>query len=126
MTQDEFAAYVGSLESHDTNIDPDILRSLHAVIGIAGEAGELLDQVKRVFVYHTQFDTTHLVEEMGDLFHYLTMLMNIHGFNLDEIREANVRKLHVRYPGGYSHERAVNRNTDKECIALEEPNADDI
>lgn len=121
MEQSEFEAYVGSLESRETTVNPTVLRSIHASIGIAGEAGEILDQVKRVLVYGASFDRVHLIEEMGDLFHYLTMLMNIHAITLDEVRNANVRKLAVRYPGNvFTPKRATTRNRSAERAAMED------
>lgn len=120
-TQGEFAAYVNSLEaSEDVLIESKTLRSVHAVLGMAGETGEIVDHIKKVFVYKGfAFDRVHVVEELGDLFHYMTRLMNIHGITLDEVRDANVRKLRARYPDGYSHERAINRDHTAERRALE-------
>jgi len=120
MEQSKYAAYVGSLEAFNPATAPIVLRSLHASIGIAGEAGEILDQVKRAFVYGASFDRVHLIEEMGDLFHYLTMLMNVHMVTLDEMRDANVRKLSVRYPDNvFTPKNAITRNLPAERAALE-------
>lgn len=115
-TQGEFAAYVGSLESReDVLIDSKTLRSIHAALGMAGEVGELVDHVKKTFVYRGfNFDRLHVIEELGDLFHYMTMFMNIHNITLDDIRDANIRKLQARYPEGYTHERAIHRNVQVE------------
>ena len=44
----------------------------HMSVGIVGEAGELLDAVKRITIYRKPADRDNLVEEMGDLEFYVT------------------------------------------------------
>jgi len=121
VTQEEFATFVANLESNqDMSLESHTLRSVHAVLGMAGETGEIVDHIKKVFVYKGfEFERGYAVEELGDLFYYMTLLMNVHGITLDEVRDANMRKLQVRYPDGYSHERAINRNHAVERAAME-------
>lgn len=49
---------------------PHTVDRLHMAIGLAGEAGELLDAVKRVIIYQKAPDIENLTEEMGDLEFY--------------------------------------------------------
>lgn len=121
--QKEFAKFVLRLESSmDVPSKSQIIRSIHAALGIGGEAGEIQDIIKKHWVYGKPIDRVHLIEECGDLFHYFTMLLNVHGLTLDEIRDANIRKLKTRYPTGYTADCALNRNPSAERQALENQN----
>ena len=39
---------------------------MHMAAGISGEAGEVLDIVKKAFAYGKPIDRAHLIEELGD------------------------------------------------------------
>ena len=47
---------------------------IHAALGIGGEAGEILDHVKKVAFNNRALDDDHLVAEVGDLLWYLIIL----------------------------------------------------
>src|SRR5574343_533576 len=38
---------------------------LHAAVGISGEAGELLDAVKKTWIYNKSLDVQNVIEELG-------------------------------------------------------------
>ena len=44
---------------------------LHMVLGISGEAGEILDAIKKHVIYNKGLDLEHVIEELGDLEFYL-------------------------------------------------------
>ena len=119
MTQTEFTRYVRYLQKEPPEPTHLLLESIHALLGIGGESGELLDLIKKHWVYGSPLDRVHLIEELGDLFHYFTMFISGYGISLDEIRDANVRKLQVRYPNGYTQTDAKRRNPIAEREALE-------
>ena len=48
----------------------------HMATGVAGEAGELLDAIKKHVVYKRELDRENVVEELGDLRFYMAGLMN--------------------------------------------------
>ena len=73
---------------------------LHAGVGISGEAGELLDAIKKSWVYNKPLDRENLKEELGDILFYLTKLASMLGVTVDELCEINRRKLKQRYPSG--------------------------
>lgn len=85
---------------------------MHAAIGIAGEAGELLDAVKKTWVYNKVLDRANVVEELGDLNFYMQHLQNLLQISDDEIVEANIAKLRKRYAEGYS-DKAAQERVDK-------------
>ena len=47
-----------------------LLHSLHMKLGSAGEAGELLDALKKNLIYGKELDTANVVEELGDSLFY--------------------------------------------------------
>lgn len=82
---------------------------LHAAVGLSGESGEVLDHIKKLWVYDRPLDREQVIEEMGDVFHYFTMLMIGMDVSLKEIMEGNVAKLIKRYPNGFSKSDAIAR-----------------
>ena len=83
---------------------------MHAAIGISGEAGELLDAVKKTWVYGKPLDLENVREEIGDILFYVTAMMNMLGLDEEEIVLENVAKLEARYPGlTYTNEAAIAR-----------------
>jgi NTP pyrophosphatase (non-canonical NTP hydrolase) len=88
---------------------------VHASMGLAGEAGECLDLVKKSYAYDKPLDTDKLIEEAGDAFHYLNMLCLKLGealgkpFGIQDLIDHNVTKLRKRYPNGYSDAAAIAR-----------------
>jgi len=94
--------------------DPQLMHILHAVIGISGEAGELMDAVKKAIVYGKPIDYVNLQEEAGDLLFYLTLLVNESGMNFNDIMLENMKKLRLRYPNSkFTCDDALSRK-DKE------------
>jgi len=82
----------------------------HAAMGIAGEAGELLDAVKKHLVYGKQLDVANIREELGDLRFYIEAMQNILGIDSQDILQGNVNKLDTRYKKlTYSSEAAIAR-----------------
>lgn len=85
---------------------------LHAAIGIAGEGGELLDSVKKTWVYGKPLDEANLIEELGDLEFYMQALRTRLGVTRAYVLSANMNKLNIRYPKGYS-DKAAQERADK-------------
>lgn len=82
---------------------------LHAAIGICGEAGELLDAIKKHVIYGKVFDRVNVVEELGDIEFYMQMMRTALCVERIEILRANVEKLSKRYPVGYTDQAAIER-----------------
>lgn len=87
---------------------------LHAAVGIAGEAGEIIDAVKKYWVYNKPLDKDNLREELGDILFYIQAMATLLETDIQALTEANIAKLMKRYPaGGYSDHHAQAR-LDKE------------
>ena len=101
-----YSQFIDKLFKHDT---PD-MEHMHAALGVAGEAGELADAIKKHVVYGKPLDRANIVEELGDLRFYMQQIMNMHQITEEEVLQGNANKLSKRYPkGGYSNEAAIAR-----------------
>lgn len=83
---------------------------LHMGVGVSGEAGELLDAIKKNVIYGKPLDLENVVEELGDLEFYMERIRQITGITRQQTIDANIAKLGKRYSSGtYSNEQAQTR-----------------
>lgn len=100
----------GSQIALDLEQNPAACHLLHMAVGVSGEAGELLDVVKKAVIYQKPLDRENVVEELGDLRFYMAGLMNALGISEQELLYATNKKLAKRYASGsYSNEQAQER-----------------
>lgn len=78
-------------------------------LGLAGEAGETVDMLKKHWCHGKPLDTEKLAKELGDVLYYLAALSGVMGIDFNKVMEMNVDKLNARYPGGFSKEAAAKR-----------------
>ncbi len=84
-------------------------RLAYGALALAGEAGELVENVKH-FLYHGHaFDKANFIEELGDLLWYVAYNARTVGLTLDDVAEANLAKLRRRYEHGYSNAASIAR-----------------
>jgi NTP pyrophosphatase (non-canonical NTP hydrolase) len=101
-------------EQMAAEMTPEKAHLWHMVTCIAGEAGELIDTVKRHVIYGKNLDIGNIVEELGDLEFYLEGLRQGIDLPRELTLKHNIAKLSVRYAGlKYTDEAAVAR-ADKE------------
>jgi NTP pyrophosphatase (non-canonical NTP hydrolase) len=81
-----------------------------ALVGLAGELGEIAEPVKKALWSGHNLDLPHLQEEVGDLMWYLGLLCSALGISLGQAMNDNIEKLRKRYPDGFSAERSQQRN----------------
>lgn len=85
---------------------------LNAALGMGGEAGEVLDLVKKIrFHGHplTLEIRDRLLKETGDLLWYCALMAWALDTPLSHVALQNIAKLRKRYPDGFSIERSMNR-----------------
>lgn len=82
---------------------------LHAVLGIAGEAGELVDAFKKHLIYEKPFDTVNAKEELGDILWYMALACRVLSVTFEQLMEENIAKLRKRYPTEYTDADAAAR-----------------
>jgi NTP pyrophosphatase (non-canonical NTP hydrolase) len=83
-------------------------------LGLAGEAGEIVDQIKKHVYHGHELDREELIKEMGDYCWYFFHLMNHFSISEEEVFMKNVMKLQKRYSKGFSQEESKNRIEYKE------------
>ena len=84
-------------------------RLIIAALGLAGEAGEFANLVKKLTAHGHDISPETLAEELGDVLWYLAEAASACGIDLGSIGQQNVGKLRRRYPEGFSQERSINR-----------------
>lgn len=84
----------------------------HAGTGMAGEAGEVLEMTKKVWVYGAELDLAKFIKELGDMRFYYQAALNMLGITDEEVRAQNMKKLRVRYADGNYSDAAANARVD--------------
>lgn len=78
-------------------------------LGIAGEAGEVADLLKKVLHHGHDMDTAKLTKELGDVLWYVQAIAAVNGIKLSDVAQTNIDKLKTRYPNGWTSEDSINR-----------------
>ena len=87
-------------------------RLLNDALGLAGEAGEVADYLKKVLFHGHEMNPEEVIKECGDVLWYVTDMLDSLGYTLLYAAEKNKEKLRKRYPDGFSEERSRNRGDD--------------
>jgi NTP pyrophosphatase (non-canonical NTP hydrolase) len=85
--------------------DADVMVVWNA-IGLAGEAGEFCELVKKGVFHRKGIDREQAKKELGDVCWYLAALCTKLDLSLAEVMQANVEKLKLRYPDGWDQTRS--------------------
>ena len=92
------------------SLSPQKCHMIHMAVGVSGEAGELLDAIKKAVIYNKPIDIENVIEELGDLEFYMEGLRQGLGITRAETLSANIRKLGTRYKNlTYSDQQAQDR-----------------
>ena len=70
-------------------------------LGLAGEAGEVADIIKKHLAGAKEIDLTHLKEELGDVLWYIAEACDCFGFAMEDVANFNIEKLKKRHPNGF-------------------------
>jgi NTP pyrophosphatase (non-canonical NTP hydrolase) len=97
MTFDEYQKQ--ALTTAIFNPDPLMDKTIWAM-GVAGEAGEVIEKWKKVVAYKkgevTEQDTAELAKELGDVVWYIALLAHSLGLSFDDVMQQNLQKLQDR------------------------------
>lgn len=95
------------------NHPEDLMDKTIWVMGIAGEAGEVVEKWKKIVAYRegviTDQDKLGLKKEMGDVVWYVAVLANSLGMTFEEVMQLNVDKLRDRMERGVTKGTGDNR-----------------
>lgn len=95
-------------------LTPEKCHITHMAMGVSGEAGELLDAVKKHVMYNKDIDLENVIEEMGDLEFFLEGLRVAFGITREETLLHNIEKLGKRYGDGKFSNEAAQLRADKQ------------
>ena len=78
-------------------------------LGLAGEAGEVVELVKKHRYHGHELDAAAMTKELGDVLWYVAELCTASGLSMGEVAGQNIEKLRRRYPAGFSAARSRSR-----------------
>ena len=84
-------------------------RLIIAALGLAGEAGEFANIVKKLTAHGHDIPPNILADELGDVLWYVAEAASACGLKLGDLAQQNIDKLRRRYPDGFSEDRSRNR-----------------
>lgn len=86
---------------------------VYLALGLAGEAGEVVEKLKKLVRNKegdlTGFDVENFKKELGDVLWYVTNLAEQFGFTLEDVAKANIEKLTSRIERGVLKSEGDNR-----------------
>ncbi len=104
------AKYYQIAVSRTMNPDLDVKQATsNYAMGLAGEAGEVVEPLKKHLYHGHSLDIGVLKKELGDVLFYVAALCNTWGVDMGEAMEENIAKLAKRYPNGFSTKASVER-----------------
>lgn len=110
MTFDEYQKQ--ALTTAVNTYEPLMAKTIWAM-GVAGEAGEVVEKWKKIVAYKdgktTQEDVDELAKELGDVVWYIAVLAHTLGLSLEDVMQRNVTKLKSRQERGVLKGKGDNR-----------------
>lgn len=104
MNAHEYQTLAGRtlIDRPDFQITDDQVMIVWNAVGLAGEAGEVAELVKKGIFHQHGLDRDKLKKELGDVVWYVAALCTRVGLDMEEVMQANIDKLMQRYPEGYT------------------------
>lgn len=90
------------IDAPDFEITDEQIMVVWNTIGLAGEAGEVCEMVKKGIFHQHGVDREKMHKELGDVLWYVAALCTNFDFDMGDVMAANIEKLKKRYPGGYN------------------------
>lgn len=78
-------------------------------LGLSGEAGEVVEKIKKLLHYGRRIEQDEMEKELGDVFYYWIRLVKLCGLEPYDVIEANQDKLVDRQFRGVLHGEGSNR-----------------
>ena len=94
-------------------LNPDLSKPegmlIDGALGLAGEAGEVVDLVKKWYAQGHDLKRDLIFEELGDVCWALAEVATALDIELEEVMQRNLEKLRKRYPEGFEVKRSIGR-----------------
>ena len=81
---------------------------MHAVLGLASEAGEVAGIFQKKHQGH-KVDPEHLKKELGDCLWMIAEACTALDWNMEDVMQLNIEKLKARYPDGFDTDHSLHR-----------------
>lgn len=94
---------------NENPMNDELLDYLHTCVGLSGEIGELLDEVKKIVFHSKPRNDAKLLSEAGDIFFYYLVFLKKNNFTLESVIDYNVEKISQRYPNGRAKNYMINK-----------------
>ena len=88
---------------------PECRKLSNVGLGLAGEAGEVADEIKKHLYHGHPLNKEKLVKELGDVCWYAALAATVLGVSLEDVMLMNIKKLKARYPEGFDPEKSLHR-----------------
>lgn len=82
-------------------------------LGLAGEAGECADIIKKHLHQGHELNREKLIKEFGDVLWYVALGCEVLEVSMSDVMQINVDKLKARYPEGFKEELSIKRELEK-------------
>lgn len=104
MTFDEYQKQALTTAYTDPKYVDNLMDKTIWAMGVAGEAGEVVEKWKKIVAYKegkvSEEDLAELGKELGDVVWYIAVMANSLGLSFDDIMQRNVEKLKSRKERG--------------------------
>ena len=116
MTPNEYQTLASRtlIEKPDFQITDLQLMIVWNAVGLGGEAGEVLEVIKKGIFHQHGLDLEKLEKELGDVLWYIAAICTKTGLQLEQVMKENINKLVARFPDGYTPERTKYREGEAE------------
>lgn len=81
----------------------------NCALGVASEAGEVVDLIKQYTFHGHDLDRDALTKELGDVLWYLSQIAEWADIPFENVAKQNIQTLEKRYPNGFSKEASQKR-----------------
>lgn len=113
MDLDKYQKRAAKYDLFETTTDLNSPGFLEKILGLAGEAGEAADKVKKILRdkggYANEQDKAELAKELGDVLWYIANVARYLDMDLSDIAKGNIEKLSSRQKRNKLHGEGDNR-----------------
>lgn len=100
MTFDDYQQQAVTTMYTSTTAQDEVMGKTILAMGVAGEAGEVLEKWKKIIVYKegmsTDEDVREIAKELGDVLWYVAVFADRLGLSVEDIAAQNLQKLQKR------------------------------